>query len=161
MWLFGLDGLFNSPLTYLSYFLQLPDNLANKLSKLNFKTFDEDVMGNKFIKGITRKNRKAQAEIEAAVGGNTYKELGPSTRHNYYNENYSPFFLPDEQLSDVKKLDDFSEAILIQYNNLAKEDLAKEIADALSNNKSLDDIKNAFGKEIYNKREKDLQNFMN
>ena len=144
MWLFGLDGLFNSPLTYLSYFLQLPDNLANKLSKLNFKTFDEDVMGNKFIKGITRKNRKAQAEIEAAVGGNTYKELGPSTRHNYYNENYSPFFLPDEQLSDVKKLDDFSEAILIQYNNLAKEDLAKEIADALSNNKSLDDIKNAF-----------------
>tara|TARA_Y100000361_G_scaffold132936_1_gene130785 strand:- start:4175 stop:9172 length:4998 start_codon:yes stop_codon:yes gene_type:complete len=144
MWLFGLDGLFNSPLTYLSYFLQLPDNLANKLSKLNFKTFDEDVMGNKFIKGITRKNRKAQPEIEAAVGGNTYKELGPSTRHNYYNENYSPFFLPDEQLSDVKKLDDFSEAILIQYNNLAKEDLAKEIADALSNNKSLDDIKNAF-----------------
>jgi len=146
MWLYGLDALPNNPLSYLSYFLSMPKSLSSKLAKVGFKVLDEDVMGDKFIKGLRRSKMTSHEAIEKATGNYQNKLYGPSNKNAYMKENYVTLTLTDELMEDSRTVQKFADAIQIQYNNLAKEDLAKGISEALANGKPLDGVKDAYWK---------------
>ena len=146
MWLYGLDALPNNPLSYLSYFLSMPKSLASKFAKVGFKVLDEDVMGDKFIKGLRKSKMTAHEAIEKATGNYQNKVFGPSNKNAYMQENYVTLTLSDELMDNADTVQRFADAIQIQYNNLAKEDLAKAISEALANGKPLDAVKDAYWK---------------
>ena len=130
-YLYGFDTPLNSIGTYSEYLLSVPEDITGKA----FKTSKWS-------------NRQLQEYLEKAVGNSKTKISGPQAQKNVFTENFDKVTYTDEALflgeNSADNMNRIVESLRIQYSGMWQDDITKDLADYMVNNKSMRELAERF-----------------